>query len=181
MQKFLTILDAAKYLDRNRSTLDKWRAANIALPYYQDGMKVMYAIDDLDTYIASLRVEPKGADPKESQTPPGPEFLTIKEILAFSQTPPGPDERSPLSNYQVQEIAVQAAHFMACVPEKWDNDKTEGIAGLCEICADAAIAFCAHHWPLEAEEEDYWDSADWYVCTDDWYEQHIAHLVEVEP
>lgn len=57
-KRFLTILEAAEYIDRHRSTLDKWRAENVVLPYYRDGLKIMYAIDDLDAYLASLRVEP---------------------------------------------------------------------------------------------------------------------------
>jgi hypothetical protein len=57
-KRFLTILEAAEYIDRHRSTLDKWRAENVVLPYYRDGLKIMYAVDDLDAYLASKRVEP---------------------------------------------------------------------------------------------------------------------------
>ena len=57
-KRFLSILEAAEYIDRHRSTLDKWRAENIVLPYYRDGLKVMYDIDDLDAYLTSRRVEP---------------------------------------------------------------------------------------------------------------------------
>ena len=55
--KFLSIEEAAKYLGRHRSTLDKWRADGKTLPYYQHGKKVMYAVEDLDNYMQSIRVE----------------------------------------------------------------------------------------------------------------------------
>lgn len=57
-KRFLSILEAAVYISRHRSTLDKWRAENIVLPYLQDGKKIMYAVHDLDNYLASVRVEP---------------------------------------------------------------------------------------------------------------------------
>ncbi|MDB4542923.1 helix-turn-helix domain-containing protein [bacterium] len=56
--RFLGTKDAAEYIDRHRSTLDKWRTENIVLPYYRDAGKIMYLIDDLDAYLASCRVEP---------------------------------------------------------------------------------------------------------------------------
>ena len=56
--KFLSTPDAARYISRHRSTLDKWRAENLVLPYYRDGLKVWYAVDDLDAYLNSKRVEP---------------------------------------------------------------------------------------------------------------------------
>jgi len=57
-KRFLTILEAAAYINRHRSTLDKWRSENIVLPYYKDGLKIMYSVEDLDDYLASHRVEP---------------------------------------------------------------------------------------------------------------------------
>jgi len=57
-KRFLSILEAAEYINRHRSTLDKWRAENIVLPFYQHGKKVDYDIDDLDDYLDSLRVSP---------------------------------------------------------------------------------------------------------------------------
>ncbi len=57
-KRFLSILESAVYISRHRSTLDKWRAENIVLPYLQDGKKIMYAVDDLDNYLASVLVEP---------------------------------------------------------------------------------------------------------------------------
>lgn len=57
-KKFLTILQAAEYIDRHRSTLDKWRAEKVVLPFYQDGGKVFYSVEDLDNYLVSRRVEP---------------------------------------------------------------------------------------------------------------------------
>ena len=57
-KRFLNTSKAAAYIDRHRSTLDKWRAENIVLPYFRDGLKIMYAIEDLDAYLASRRVEP---------------------------------------------------------------------------------------------------------------------------
>ena len=55
---FLSVLEAAEHISRHRSTLDKWRAENVVLPFYQDSEKVMYAINDLDDYLESCRVEP---------------------------------------------------------------------------------------------------------------------------
>lgn len=52
-KRFLTISEAAEYIDRHRSTLDKWRAEGVVLPFYRDGRKVMYDIRDLDSYLAS--------------------------------------------------------------------------------------------------------------------------------
>jgi hypothetical protein len=57
-KRFLSILEAAEYINRHRSTLDKWRADKVVLPFYQQDKKIMYAVDDLDAYIDSLRVEP---------------------------------------------------------------------------------------------------------------------------
>ena len=57
-KRFLSVVEAAGYIDRHRSTLDKWRAENIVLPFYKDNDKIMYAIDDLDDYLQSCRVEP---------------------------------------------------------------------------------------------------------------------------
>ena len=57
-KKYLTTAPAAEYIGRHRSSLDKWRAAKIVLPFYQDGQKITYCTDDLDNYLASKRVEP---------------------------------------------------------------------------------------------------------------------------
>tara|TARA_R110002072_G_C7944811_1_gene532745 strand:- start:146 stop:418 length:273 start_codon:yes stop_codon:yes gene_type:complete len=57
-KRFLTILEAAEYINRHRSTLDKWRADKVVLPYFQQDKKVMYARSDLDDFIESMRVEP---------------------------------------------------------------------------------------------------------------------------
>ena len=57
-RRFLTTPAAADYIHRHRSSLDKWRAENIVLPYYQDGHKVLYCVDDLDAYLDSLKVDP---------------------------------------------------------------------------------------------------------------------------
>lgn len=57
-RKFLTTPAAAKYIGRHRSSLDKWRAEDLVLPYYQDGQKVFYDVEDLDAYLDSKKVEP---------------------------------------------------------------------------------------------------------------------------
>lgn len=57
-KQFKSVVDSAAHIHCHRSTLDKWRAENIVLPYYRDGLKVMYAVDDLEDYLASCRVEP---------------------------------------------------------------------------------------------------------------------------
>jgi excisionase family DNA binding protein len=56
--EFMTRHEAAEYIHRHASTLDKWRAQRICLPFYKDGKKVLYSISDLDAYLASKRVEP---------------------------------------------------------------------------------------------------------------------------
>ena len=56
--KFMSRLEAAEYIHRHASTLDKWRAEKICLPFYKDGKNVMYSVDDLDEYLASKRIEP---------------------------------------------------------------------------------------------------------------------------
>jgi hypothetical protein len=57
-KRFLTIIEAAAHIDRHRSTLDKWRAEKIVLPFYKHKKKIMYDIDDLNDYLHSCRVEP---------------------------------------------------------------------------------------------------------------------------
>ena len=56
--KFLTRCEAARYIYRHPSTLDKWRADKIRLPFYKDGKNVLYLIDDLDRHLDSTRIEP---------------------------------------------------------------------------------------------------------------------------
>ena len=56
--KFLTRREAASYIYRHVSTLDKWRADKIRLPFYKDGQNVLYLIDDLDIHLNSKRIEP---------------------------------------------------------------------------------------------------------------------------
>ena len=57
-EQFLSRREAARYIFRHASTLDKWRAERINLPFYRDGKKVLYAVSDLDRYLLSKRVEP---------------------------------------------------------------------------------------------------------------------------
>ena len=56
--KFMSRVEAAAYIHRHPSTLDKWRADKMCLPFYKDGKNVLYLKDDLDFYLASKRVEP---------------------------------------------------------------------------------------------------------------------------
>jgi hypothetical protein len=49
---------AAEYLGRCVSTLDKWRAQRVCLPFYKDEKLVWYDQADLDAYLAAKRVEP---------------------------------------------------------------------------------------------------------------------------
>lgn len=49
---------AAAYIGRCVSTLDKWRADRIVLPFYKDRRLVFYDEADLDSYLASKRIEP---------------------------------------------------------------------------------------------------------------------------
>jgi len=56
--KFLMRHEAASYIYRHVSTLDKWRADKIRLPFYKDGKNVLYLIDDLDRHLDSTRIEP---------------------------------------------------------------------------------------------------------------------------
>ena len=55
---FMSRIEAAAYIHRHVSTLDKWRSDKIFLPFYKDGKNVLYLIHDLDLYLASKRVEP---------------------------------------------------------------------------------------------------------------------------
>lgn len=57
-ERFLSVIAAAGHIDRHRSTLDKWRAEHIVLPFYKDNGKIFYDVNDLDEYLASCRVEP---------------------------------------------------------------------------------------------------------------------------
>ena len=57
-KQFLSVKGAANYIKRHRSTLDKWRAENSVLPFYQDSKKILYSTDDLDDYLQSCRIEP---------------------------------------------------------------------------------------------------------------------------
>ena len=57
-EQFLSRTEAAKYIFRHASTLDKWRAERVNLPFYRDGKCVLYAVSDLDRYLCSKRVEP---------------------------------------------------------------------------------------------------------------------------
>ena len=57
-QRFLSIAEAADWINRHRSTLDKWRAEHIVLPFYKDNGKIFYDVNDLNEYLASCRVEP---------------------------------------------------------------------------------------------------------------------------
>lgn len=57
-EQYLSRAGAAKYIFRHVSTLDKWRAERVNLPFYRDGKCVLYSLSDLDRYLASTRVEP---------------------------------------------------------------------------------------------------------------------------
>ena len=54
----LNVPEAALYLGLSRSTLDRWRAARIVLPFHQIGRKVTYDTRDLDAHLESIRIEP---------------------------------------------------------------------------------------------------------------------------
>ena len=84
---------------------------------------------------------------------------------------------------QLQECAEQAALFADLLPTDISQkimDSVGGRSALYTICADEAVTFCRHHWPLESATEDYWDSLDWYIESDNWFEEHITpQLTEV--
>ena len=48
----------------------------MVLPYYRDGMKIMYDVEDLDAYLASKRIEPVayGVESRPSVAPVDPEL-----------------------------------------------------------------------------------------------------------
>ena len=57
-KRFLNTPEAAQYIGRHRSTLDKWREAKIILPFYRQGKAIRYDTDDLDRYMTSIKIEP---------------------------------------------------------------------------------------------------------------------------
>ena len=57
-KRFLNTPEAAQYIGRHRSTLDKWREAIIILPFYRQGKAIRYDTDDLDRYMTSIKIEP---------------------------------------------------------------------------------------------------------------------------
>jgi excisionase family DNA binding protein len=57
-ERFLNTPKAAEYLGLSRSTLDKWRASKIVLPFYRERNIVRYDVEDLDRYLELIRVEP---------------------------------------------------------------------------------------------------------------------------
>jgi hypothetical protein len=76
----------------------------------------------------------------------------------------------------------QAAMFGAdidhdLIPDTVKEDMN-GFAGIVNFAADQAVAFCAHHRALGADTVDaYWDAADWYVCSDAWFDEHLAPVL----
>ena len=54
--KYLRRKDAAAYLCMGLSRLDQLTNQERKLPYYKEGNKTLYSIDDLDAYMASIRV-----------------------------------------------------------------------------------------------------------------------------
>ncbi|GAB3817430.1 helix-turn-helix domain-containing protein [Kribbella italica] len=55
----LTAAEAAEYLNRTKGTLAQWRTAGIGPRYYKSGLSVVYAVDDLDLWLASVDKTPK--------------------------------------------------------------------------------------------------------------------------
>lgn len=51
--------EAAAYLGLSPRTLQDWRTKGVGAAYSKLGRRVSYAIEDLDAFIASARVEPK--------------------------------------------------------------------------------------------------------------------------
>ena len=54
--KYLRRKDAAAYPCMGLSRLDQLTNQERKLPYYKEGNKTLYSIDDLDAYMASVRV-----------------------------------------------------------------------------------------------------------------------------
>lgn len=54
--KYLRRKDAAAYLCMGLSRLDQLTNQDRKIPYYKEGNKTLYSIDDLDAYMASVRI-----------------------------------------------------------------------------------------------------------------------------
>jgi hypothetical protein len=78
------------------------------------------------------------------------------------------------------DIAEQAAIFALAIDhKKIDPSKIESQIDVCIMIAEEAIKFCQHHDDAreklcERARENYWDSNDWYVTSDEYFEEHIA-------
>ena len=59
--KYLSPKDAAKYIGVSLDLLQKWRTLGIGIPYIKLGESssslVRYDIDDLNNYLASLKIK----------------------------------------------------------------------------------------------------------------------------
>ena len=58
---YLRRADAAAYLGLSPSTLGNWASAGIGPSYSRLGGATVYAVADLDAYVAASRVETTGA------------------------------------------------------------------------------------------------------------------------
>ena len=58
-QRRLFVVDTADYLGVSVATLDRWRRKSRGPAYVRVGGSIRYILADLDSWLASMRVEPK--------------------------------------------------------------------------------------------------------------------------
>ena len=58
--RYLTAEEAAAYLRSSPQTLANHRTKGLGPPYTTHGRRVLYRIDDLDSWLEARRVEPGG-------------------------------------------------------------------------------------------------------------------------
>lgn len=57
LSKMRTPAQAAVAINKSPSTLSAWRKQQINLPYYRNGSRIYYHIDDIEQYVRGCRVE----------------------------------------------------------------------------------------------------------------------------
>ena len=61
-QKYITVKEAAKYLQTSYSRLNELRGRGAGPAYYREGYRIFYAMADLEAYREGNRVEPTGGE-----------------------------------------------------------------------------------------------------------------------
>jgi len=66
-RKYLRAAEAATYLGVARQTLARWRWEGVALPFSKAGRAVVYAVADLDAFLARHRYGTETTAPSDSR------------------------------------------------------------------------------------------------------------------